>query len=210
MSGAGTFLPVKADDTADHVMHAGMGQRQRRDGRGARTRRARAGGRIVAVGSTSLRLLESAAARGRHACAPFAGETALFITPGYRFRAVDAHADQFPSAALDPVHAGLRRSAASTRCSAPMRTPSTPATGSIPTAMPACCSANPEIDADRSRFASTPPTAPPARGEITTAARRGADAGLHAGRHAGAIKGVHRRRGARRPAPISCSATPIT
>jgi S-adenosylmethionine:tRNA ribosyltransferase-isomerase len=85
--GAGTFLPVKADDTAQHKMHAEWGSV------GAATASAlndarRAGGRIVAVGTTSLRLLESAADAGG-VIQPFAGETDIFITPGYRFRVVD-------------------------------------------------------------------------------------------------------------------------
>ncbi len=85
--GAGTFLPVKAEDTRDHRMHSEWGMID--EPAAARIAAARAaGGRIVAVGTTSLRLLESAAdERGR--IAPFAGETALFITPGYRFRAAD-------------------------------------------------------------------------------------------------------------------------
>ena len=85
--GAGTFLPVKADDTNDHVMHAEWG---RIDARAAdRLNAARAaGGRLIAVGTTSLRLLESAADEdGR--IHPFEGDTAIFITPGYRFRAVE-------------------------------------------------------------------------------------------------------------------------
>jgi S-adenosylmethionine:tRNA ribosyltransferase-isomerase len=85
--GAGTFLPVKAQDTADHRMHAEWG---RIDAATAgRLNRARAaGGRLVAVGTTSLRLLESAA--GEYgAIRPFEGDTAIFITPGYRFGAVD-------------------------------------------------------------------------------------------------------------------------
>ena len=85
--GAGTFLPVKVDDTTDHRMHA---ERGRIDAAAAEAiARARAaGGRIVAVGTTSLRLLESAAdAAG--AVQPFAGATRLFITPGYQFRVVD-------------------------------------------------------------------------------------------------------------------------
>jgi S-adenosylmethionine:tRNA ribosyltransferase-isomerase len=85
--GAGTFLPVKVDDTADHRMHAEWG---RIDGETAeRLNAARsAGGRLIAVGTTALRLLESAASEdGR--IEPFAGDTAIFITPGYRFRAVD-------------------------------------------------------------------------------------------------------------------------
>ncbi len=85
--GAGTFLPVKADDTDDHRMHSEWG---RIDAATAdRLNRARAsGGRLIAVGTTSLRLLESAADESG-AIQPFAGDTAIFITPGYRFRAVD-------------------------------------------------------------------------------------------------------------------------
>jgi len=84
--GAGTFLPVKVNDTADHVMHGEWGTVSA--DAAARLNAARAaGGRIVAVGTTSVRLLESAAADGT--LKPFEGETKLFITPGYRFRAVD-------------------------------------------------------------------------------------------------------------------------
>ncbi|MET1109921.1 MAG: tRNA preQ1(34) S-adenosylmethionine ribosyltransferase-isomerase QueA [Allosphingosinicella sp.] len=84
--GAGTFLPVKAEDTADHRMHSEWG---RIDGAVAgRLNAARAaGGRLIAVGTTSLRLIESAA-REDGVIAPFEGDTAIFITPGYRFRAV--------------------------------------------------------------------------------------------------------------------------
>ena len=86
--GAGTFLPVKADDTADHVMHSEWGEID--TATAARLNAARkAGGRIVAVGTTSLRILESAADENGQIRA-FAGDTAIFITPGYRFRAVDA------------------------------------------------------------------------------------------------------------------------
>ena len=85
--GAGTFLPVKAEDTRDHKMHSEWGFIAAETAERVNAVRAR-GGRIVAIGTTSLRLLESAAAAdGR--LGPFAGETALFITPGYRFRAVD-------------------------------------------------------------------------------------------------------------------------
>jgi S-adenosylmethionine:tRNA ribosyltransferase-isomerase len=85
--GAGTFLPVKAEDTEDHVMHAEWGRIARETA--VRLNEARAaGGRIVAVGTTSLRLLESAADEGGRVRA-FEGDTAIFITPGYRFRAVD-------------------------------------------------------------------------------------------------------------------------
>lgn len=85
--GAGTFLPVKADDTDDHRMHAEWGSIA--PDVAERLNAARAtGGRIIAVGTTSLRLLESAAddARIIH---PFEGDTAIFITPGYRFKGVD-------------------------------------------------------------------------------------------------------------------------
>lgn len=85
--GAGTFLPMKADDSDDHVMHAEWG---RIDAVAAdRINAVRAGGgRVIAVGTTSLRLMESAAdADGQ--VHPFEGDTAIFITPGYAFRAVD-------------------------------------------------------------------------------------------------------------------------
>lgn len=85
--GAGTFLPVKADDTDDHVMHAEWGRID--EGTAARLNAVRAaGGRLIAVGTTSLRLLESAAGEDG-LIAPFAGDTAIFITPGYRFKAID-------------------------------------------------------------------------------------------------------------------------
>lgn len=84
--GAGTFLPVKADDTAEHKMHSEWGEVSARTVAELDAVRAR-GGRIVAVGTTSLRLLESAAASGT--LEPFCGETAIFITPGYRFKVVD-------------------------------------------------------------------------------------------------------------------------
>jgi len=85
--GAGTFLPVKAEDTADHAMHAEWG---RIDALTAdRLNAARqAGGRVIAVGTTSLRLLESATGEDG-IIRPFEGDTAIFITPGYRFRAID-------------------------------------------------------------------------------------------------------------------------
>jgi len=85
--GAGTFLPVKAEDTADHVMHSEWGRISVAAADRLNAVRA-AGGRIVAVGTTSLRLLESAADESGR-IHPFEGDTAIFITPGYRFRAVD-------------------------------------------------------------------------------------------------------------------------
>ncbi|MGZ8350050.1 MAG: tRNA preQ1(34) S-adenosylmethionine ribosyltransferase-isomerase QueA, partial [Allosphingosinicella sp.] len=91
--GAGTFLPVKADDTADHVMHSEWGRIT--SGAAERLNRARAtGGRIVPVGTTSLRLLESAAGEDGQ-LRPFEGDTAIFITPGYRLRAVDGLVTNF-------------------------------------------------------------------------------------------------------------------
>jgi S-adenosylmethionine:tRNA ribosyltransferase-isomerase len=85
--GAGTFLPVKAEDTADHAMHAEWGRNDASTA--ARLTEARAGGgRVIAVGTTSLRLLESAA-DGTGTILPFEGDTSIFITPGYRFKAVD-------------------------------------------------------------------------------------------------------------------------
>lgn len=85
--GAGTFLPVKAEDTADHAMHAEWGRID--EATAARLNAARAaGGRVIAVGTTSLRLLESATDPDGTIRA-FEGDTAIFITPGYRFRAID-------------------------------------------------------------------------------------------------------------------------
>ena len=85
--GAGTFLPVKVDDTEGHRMHSEWGSLTPATADALNEVRAR-GGRVVAVGTTSMRLLESAA-REDGTIAPFEGETAIFITPGYRFRAVD-------------------------------------------------------------------------------------------------------------------------
>jgi S-adenosylmethionine:tRNA ribosyltransferase-isomerase len=85
--GAGTFLPVKADDTEGHTMHAEWGTVTAETADALNAVR-RAGGRIIPAGSTSLRLLESATGEDG-VVRPFAGDTAIFITPGYRFRAVD-------------------------------------------------------------------------------------------------------------------------
>jgi S-adenosylmethionine:tRNA ribosyltransferase-isomerase len=85
--GAGTFLPVNADDTDAHAMHAEWGSVTQDTADALNAVRA-AGGRLIAVGSTALRLLESAAAEDG-TLRGFEGETAIFITPGYRFRAVD-------------------------------------------------------------------------------------------------------------------------
>ncbi len=85
--GAGTFLPVKADDTADHKMHSEWGVVSADTAAALNAARA-AGGRIVCVGTTSLRLLESATTPDG-VIQSFQGDTAIFITPGYAFRAVD-------------------------------------------------------------------------------------------------------------------------
>jgi S-adenosylmethionine:tRNA ribosyltransferase-isomerase len=85
--GAGTFLPVKAEDTDGHRMHAEWAEIGEETAAALNATRG-AGGRIVAVGTTALRLLETAAAQDGRIGA-FAGETDLFITPGYRFKAVD-------------------------------------------------------------------------------------------------------------------------
>ena len=91
--GAGTFLPVKVEDTAEHRMHSEWGRIPSETADRLNAVRA-AGGRIIAIGTTSLRLLESAAdEKGR--VRSFEGDTAIFITPGYRFRAVDGLVTNF-------------------------------------------------------------------------------------------------------------------
>ena len=85
--GAGTFLPVKADDTDDHRMHAEWGRIDAATAARLNTVR-KNGGRLIAVGTTSLRLIESACGEDG-LIRPFEGDTAIFITPGYRFRGVD-------------------------------------------------------------------------------------------------------------------------
>ena len=82
--GAGTFLPVKAEDTTEHKMHSEWGEVTAETVAQLKTAR-----RVIAVGTTSLRLLESAA-RQTGVLAPFSGATDIFITPGFRFKAVDA------------------------------------------------------------------------------------------------------------------------
>ena len=85
--GAGTFLPVKADDTAEHRMHAEWGRIDAATADRLNAVRS-GGGRLIAVGTTSLRLLESATGEDG-VIRPFDGDTSIFITPGYRFRAID-------------------------------------------------------------------------------------------------------------------------
>jgi len=85
--GAGTFLPVKAADTTDHQMHAEWGRIDAATAQQLNAARS-SGRRLIAVGTTSLRLLESAADENG-TIMPFDGDTAIFITPGYRFKAID-------------------------------------------------------------------------------------------------------------------------
>src|SRR6266436_8994591 len=107
--GAGTFLPVKVADTAAHRVHSEQGS-VAAETAAALNRLRQAGGRIVAVGSTSLRLLETASDEDG-VIRPFHGETALFITPGYRFRAVDVMLTNFhlPRSTLFMLVAALCR-----------------------------------------------------------------------------------------------------
>ena len=91
--GAGTFLPVKADDTAEHEMHAEFATLSAETADALNAAHAK-GGRIVAVGSTALRTLETAAGEDSTLRA-YSGETTLFITPGYRFKAVDVMLTNF-------------------------------------------------------------------------------------------------------------------
>ncbi len=85
--GAGTFLPVKAEDTADHRMHAEWGRIDAATADRLNAVRA-SGGRVIAVGTTSLRLIESASGPDG-IIRPFEGDTSIFITPGYAFRGID-------------------------------------------------------------------------------------------------------------------------
>lgn len=91
--GAGTFLPVKVDDTDDHKMHAEWGRIDAATADRLNQTRAK-GGRVIAVGTTSLRLIESASGED-DIVRPFEGDTSIFITPGYRFRGVDGLVTNF-------------------------------------------------------------------------------------------------------------------
>jgi S-adenosylmethionine:tRNA ribosyltransferase-isomerase len=91
--GAGTFLPVKADDTSAHAMHSEWGRIDQATAERLNAARA-SGGRLIAVGTTSLRLVESAADESGTIHA-FEGDTAIFITPGYRFKAIDGLVTNF-------------------------------------------------------------------------------------------------------------------
>jgi len=121
--GPGTFLPVKVADPRDHRMHAEWGILSTATAERIATAK-HAGGRVIAVGTTSLRLLESAAAANGE-IRPFAGETRLFIIPGYRFRAIDMLLTNFhlprstllmlvaALAGLDRINAAYARAVAS-------------------------------------------------------------------------------------------------
>jgi S-adenosylmethionine:tRNA ribosyltransferase-isomerase len=85
--GAGTFLPVKSERIEEHKMHAEWGRIESETADRLNSAR-RSGGRLIAVGTTSLRLLESAAGEDG-IIRRFEGDTAIFITPGYRFKAID-------------------------------------------------------------------------------------------------------------------------
>jgi S-adenosylmethionine:tRNA ribosyltransferase-isomerase len=102
--GAGTFQPVRVEDLLEHRMHAERYAipRSHPGGRGAARE---SGGRVCAVGTTSLRALESAARGGD--CVAGEGETDLFITPGYRFKVVERLLTNFHLAPFHPAHAGL-------------------------------------------------------------------------------------------------------
>lgn len=91
--GAGTFLPVKSERTEDHKMHAEWGRIDAETAERLNAIRS-AGGRLIAIGTTSLRLLESAADESG-TIRPFEGDTAIFITPGYRFKAIDGLVTNF-------------------------------------------------------------------------------------------------------------------
>jgi S-adenosylmethionine:tRNA ribosyltransferase-isomerase len=91
--GAGTFLPVKAEDTADHRMHAEWGRIDAATADRLNAVRT-SGGRVIAIGTTSLRLIESAASEDGK-IHPFEGDTAIFITPGYRFKMIDGLVTNF-------------------------------------------------------------------------------------------------------------------
>jgi len=85
--GAGTFLPVKVEDTAEHAMHSEWGEISEATARALNQTKAQ-GGRLICVGTTSLRMIETAA-RADGTILPMTGDTDIFITPGYRFKAVE-------------------------------------------------------------------------------------------------------------------------
>lgn len=102
--GAGTFLPVKADRIRDHVMHAEWGGVPAEAAEKINAAR-KSGHRIVAVGTTSLRVLETT--RTRRLCQPLYGRHGRFHLSGYRFKCVDVYDDELPFAEIDAAHAGV-------------------------------------------------------------------------------------------------------
>ena len=135
--GAGTFLPVKADDTAGHNMHAEFGTRLGRDGggaqRGARQRRAHRGGRLDRAAATGKRRR-----RRRPPASLFRRDLDLHHA-GLQIPRRRPDADQFPPAALDPVHAGCGLQRARHHEARLCACDRGPAIASIPTAMRVCC-----------------------------------------------------------------------
>ena len=177
--GAGTFLPVKVDDTDDHRMHAEIGEITAETAATINAARA-AGGRLVCVGTTALRVIETAAAPDG-TLAAWSGATDIFITPGYRFKAADLLVTNFhlPRSTLFMLVSAF--SGLETMRNA-YRHAIEPATGSIPTAIRAFCSGATcddrylPVQASRQRRQGT------ARRDLD-AARNDPHTGLHAGRH---------------------------
>ena len=198
--GAGTFLPVKAEDTVEHRMHAEVRQRQRRDGG---TRSTRCGARAAASSRSARPRCGCSKARAARTASirPFAGETALFITPGYRFRAVDVMLTNFhlprstlfmlvaAFCGLDVMQRAYAHAIAARLSVLFLRRclPAVPRRGLIPPRGHARPLLLPSHRHRRRRA--------PRRDR--DAAWRGCDAGLHAGRHAGDGQGADSRRGAR-------------
>ena len=209
--GAGTFLPVKAEDTrTTRCMRSGARSTPRRP-RALNAARAR-GGRIVCVGTTSLRMLESAA-DGQGRIQPFAGETSIFITPGYRFRAVDVLMTNFhlPRSTLFMLVARLLRP----RDDEAAYAHAIAAGYRFYSYGDACLliggsAQSGRVMSEGFSFAVARTRRRGAPRRDRHAARRHPHAGLHAGRHGGDGQGDAARGGARRSAPTSCSPTPIT
>ena len=207
--GAGTFLPVKAEDTSGHQMHAEWGSvdaatADALNAARARRRPHRRGRHDLAAAARKR------GGRGRRHPA-VRGETAIFITPGYRFRAVDVHADQFPSAALDAVHAGggvqrARHDEARLRARDRRRLSLLFLRRRLPAASGRELTAM--ADAFSFELLHTDGAARPARSRRRTArcARRPSCRSARRRR----VKARALARRCARPAPTSCSATPIT
>jgi S-adenosylmethionine:tRNA ribosyltransferase-isomerase len=111
--GAGTFQPVRTESVGAHVMHAEFVEVGAVAVAAVAAARAR-GARVIAIGTTVVRALESAAGGG--GLAPYVGDSSLFIVPGFRFRVVGRDADQLPPAGVDAADAGQRLRGAASRC----------------------------------------------------------------------------------------------